>query len=253
MAGEPSAPVRTRPSGRVWLVALCAVSIIVFLAIVLPGVFDLKHAKRSYVFSEPVKRLAIDSKGTVKIDISPSHDGRVHVQRTSAISKDSRLIERHQLSGTTLMLKSSCTGSRFGVLRRCDLHYHVQAPARVALSIHLHLGIAKVHGFRGRLDFRADAGDFVGSGCSRQAYLSLGWGHIDFTDACTPAVIRVRTKAGNIVLTVPEGRYAVNATTHYGNGIQRPFENIIEDPAARNRLDVALSYGGSLVIKGVRP
>jgi hypothetical protein len=186
-------------------------------------------------------------------DLSPSRDGRVHVQRSSAISKDSRLIERHELSGTTLTLKSSCTGSRFGVLRRCDLHYHVQAPARVALSIRLNLGIAKANGFRGRLDFRADAGDFIGSGCSKQAYLSLSWGHIDFKDTCTPAVIRVRSKGGNIVLTVPEGRYAVKATTHYGNGIQRPFENIIEDPTARNRLDVALHFGGSVVIKGVRP
>jgi len=253
MAGDSSAPARMLPSRRVWFVITCAIYVIVFLGIVLPGVFDLKHAKRSYVVSKPVTRLVIDSKGTVHLDISPSHDGRVHVQRTSAISQDSRLIERHQLSGTTLTLKSSCTGSRFGVLRRCDLHYHVQAPARVTLSIRLHLGIAKVHGFHGRLDFRADAGDLVGSGCSRQAYLSLGWGHIDFTDACTPAVIRGRMKAGNIVLTVPEGRYAVNATTRYGNGIQRPFENIIEDPTARNRLDLALTYGGSVIIKGVRP
>ena len=253
MAGEPSAPVRTRPSGRVWLVVICAVSIIVFLAIVLPGVFDLKHAKRSYVISGPVKRLVIDSKGTVYIDISPSHDRRVHILRTSAISKDSLLIERHQLSGTTLTLRSSCTGSRFGVLRRCDIHYHVQAPAQVALSIRLHLGIAKTRGFRGRLDFRADAGDFVGSGCSRQAYFSLGFGHIDFKDACVPAVVRVRMKGGNIVLAVPEGRYAVNTRTRFGNGIQRPFENIIEDPGARNRLDVVLSFGGSVIIKGVRP
>lgn len=229
---------------------LCAASLIVFLAIVLPGVFDLKHARRSYEIESPVKRLLIDSKGSVHLDISPSRDGRVHVLRSSAISQDSRLIERHRLSGTTLTLRSSCTGSRFGVLRRCDLHYHLLVPKEVALSIRVHFGRTTVNGIRGRLDYRSDAGEFVGSGCSKLAYLSLDFGHVEFRDTCVPAVIRAHMKAGDIELTVPAGRYAIRAESQRGGEIKRPFKNIIEDASAPGRLDAELAWAGAIKITG---
>ncbi|MGD0274401.1 MAG: hypothetical protein ABSB96_11840 [Gaiellaceae bacterium] len=251
MAREPSAPARARPSLRVWLLISCAIVVIVFLANVLPGVFDLKHGKRTYVISGPIERIVFDSKGTADLDISPSRDGRVHVRRSSAISDDSRLIERHQVSGKTLTLTSSCTGSRLGVLRRCELHYQLQVPKKVALSIRVHFGRATVNGFQGRLDFRSDAGDFVGSGCSKFAYLSLGFGRVEYHDTCVPKVARVRVRAGDIELIVPAGRYAVRAKSNWkGSDVKRPFENIIEDPGAPNRLDAELTWAGTIKIKG---
>jgi hypothetical protein len=250
MAGEPSAPRYARPSGRVWLVVFSAIVVIVFLAIVLPGVFDLKHGKRTYVISSPVERIVFNSKGTADLDISPSDDGRVHIRRTSAISEDSRLIERHKLSGKTLTLTSSCTGSRLGVLRRCDLNYNLQVPYEVALSIRVHFGRTTVNGIQGRVDFRSDAGDYVGSGCSKRAYFSLGFGRVEFHDTCVPAVVKARVKAGDIELTVPAGRYAVRTESRRLRDVKRPFENIIEDPSADNRIDAEITWGGVIRIKG---
>jgi hypothetical protein len=121
-------------------VVLCAVSVIVFLAVTLPSVFDVKHSKHSYVIAGPVDRIVLDTEGTSNLDITPSRDGRVHVRRSSSVSMDSRLIASRRLSGKTLTLKSSCTGSRLGLLRRCDIDYMLQVPRKAALSINVHLG-----------------------------------------------------------------------------------------------------------------
>jgi hypothetical protein len=231
-------------------VVSCAIVVIVFLAIVLPGVFDLKHSKRTYVISSPVERVVFNSKGTVNLDISPSHDERVHIRRSSSISRDSNLIEKRRVSGKTLTLKSSCTGSRLGVLRRCDLHYHLQVPKKVALSIRVHFGIARVNGIQGRLDFKSDAGDLVGSGCSKLAFFSLAFGRVEYRDTCLPTLVKVRVKAGDIDLSVPAGRYAVRAESRRLRDVKRPFENIIEDPGARNKLDAEIAWAGTIRIRG---
>ncbi len=253
MAGETSAPRRARLSGRVRLVLLCAGIVIVFLALVLPGVFDVKHGKRSFEIRTPIRRLAFDAKGTTDLDISPSNDGRVHIQRTSSISRDSRLIERYEVKGKTLVFHASCTGSRLGVLRRCDLHYRLRVPKRIALSLRVHFGQTTVSGIQGPLAYKSDVGEFVDTGCSKSARLSLGLGHVEVDDTCTPALVRVRMTVGDVVLSVPAGRYDVNAETHHGNGVKRPFANLIEDPASPNKLDVVISWGGTVRIKGVSP
>jgi hypothetical protein len=233
------------------LVLLCAGIVVVFLAIVLPGVFDVRHGERSYEIKAPIKGLAFNSKGTTYLDISPSSDGRVHIRRTSSVSRDSRLVERHEIRGKTLVFHASCTGSRLGVLRRCDLHYRLRVPKQIALSLRVHFGRTTVSGIRGRIDFKSDAGDFVGSGCSKTAHFSLGFGRLEFHDTCTPTLVRARARAADISLTVPAGRYDVNANARYGNGVQRPFANVIEDPASPNKLDLVLSLGGSIAIEGV--
>ncbi len=248
MAGETSAPPRARLSGRVRLVLLCAAVVVVFLAVVLPGVFDVRHGKRSFEIKAPVKRLVLDSKGTADVDISLSHDGHVHIMRTSSISRDSRLIERMKVSGKTLAIRSSCTGSRLGVLRRCDVHYHLRVPRKIALSLRVHFGRVIVTGTQGRLDFRSDAGDFEGSACSKRANFQLGFGQLKLRDTCVPELIHARVRAGHIGLTVPAGRYDV----HPDKNAQRPFENIIEDPTSPNKLDLVITWGGSIAIEGVR-
>lgn len=247
MAGEISTPPRARFSGRVWLVLLCAAVVVVFLAVVLPGVFDVKHNKRSLEITAPVKRLVLDSRGTADIDISLSHDGHVHILRTASISRDSRLIERRKVSGKTLTIRSSCTGSRLGVLRRCDVHYHLRVPKKIALSLRVHFGRVTVTGTQGQLDFRSDAGDFEGSTCSKRADFQLGFGQLKLRDSCVPELIHAKVRAGHIGLTVPAGRYDV----HTDKNAQRPFENIIEDQASPNKLDLVISWGGSIAIEGV--
>jgi hypothetical protein len=248
---EAPAETRALPSRRVWLVVCCAVVVVVFLALVLPGVFEVKHGKRSYSFRKGIDRLVFDSKGTVTLDISPSADGRVRIARTSKISTDSRLVERHRIAaaGKTLVFTTSCTGSRLGLLRRCEMTYRVRVPRKIALTLKVHLGQTSVTGVRGKLDFSSDAGDFTGSACSDEARLSLGFGRLALTDTCTPKLVRARVKAGDIELTVPSGRYDVKASTRCGS-VDRPFPNVIEDQSSPNKLDVAMSLGGSIRIEG---
>ncbi|MGD0167208.1 MAG: hypothetical protein ABSC51_07965 [Gaiellaceae bacterium] len=253
MPGETSPPPRTRPSGRVWFVLACAAAVIAFLAATLPGVYNVKHGRREYVVKDRIERIVFVSKGTGSLHISPSHDGRVHVTGTSSISHDSRLIERHRVVDKTLTLTSSCTGSRFGILRRCNLNFRLQVPPAVALSIRTHIGKTTIRGVRGRLDFKSDVGIVDGSGCFKQAHFSLGFGGLKFHDSCVPELLRVRARAGDVELTVPAGRYAVDARTHHGGGVKRPFANIIEDPAAHDKLDIELSWGGAIKIDGAGP
>jgi hypothetical protein len=250
MAEENSAaaPARARLTGRVWLVLVCALGVVVFLAVVTPGVFDLKHKKRSLEITKPVTRLVLESKGDTKVEIKPSRDGHVHFLRTSSVSKDSRIVERVKVSGKTLEIHSACTGSRLGVLRRCDLKYHLRVPKKIALSLRLHFGDTTLRGLQGRLDFKGDAGAFKGFGCNKRADLYLRFGRIDYRDSCVPKNFRARVKAGELILAVPAGRYDVRASSE----AQRPFANIIEDPAAHNLLEADAIWGGSIQIKGVR-
>lgn len=246
MADENSAPARKRFTGRVWLVLLCALSIVVFLAIVMPGVFDVRHKKRSFEVKTPIKRLVLESKGTSKVDISLSRDGHVHVLRTSSVSRDSRLVERKSVSGKTLTIRSACTRSRLGILRRCDVRYRLQVPKKTALSLRVHLGTTTIHGVRGPLELKSDAGTLTGFGCHKYADLSLTFGSIDYRNTCVPKIIKVKMKAGDVALTVPAGRYDV----HPGNHAVRPFENIIEDPSSDSQIDVDVGWGGSVRITG---
>lgn len=248
MADETSAPPRARLSGRVRLVLVCALAVVVFLAIVIPGVFDVRHKRRSLEIKKPITRLVLDSKGLGKVEIKPSGDGHVHLLRSSEVSKDSRLIERIRVSGKTLTIHSACTGSRLGVLRRCDLRYHLRVPKKIALALRLHIGTITLHGLRGRLAFKLDAGSLSGFGCNKRADVSLRFGSIDYRDNCVPEHFRAWTKGGNIALTVPAGRYDVNA----GSKAKRPFANIIEDPSSRNQIDTDVAWFGSISLKGVR-
>lgn len=250
MAEENSAavPARARLTGRVWLVLVCALGVAVFLAVVTPGVFDLKHKKRSLEITKPVTRLVLESKGDTKVEIKPSRDGHVHFLRTSSVSKDSRIVERVKVSGKTLKIHSSCTGSRLGVLRRCDFEYRLQVPIKVALALRLHIGKTTLRGLQGPLALKLDAGKIEGFGCNKQADLYLRFGSIDYRDTCVPKHFRARVKAGELILSVPAGRYDVRA----GSEAQRPLANIIEDPAARNLLEADVIWGGSIQIKGVR-
>ncbi len=252
MAVEPSVPVRTRFSGRVAFVVLCAVGIVVFLSALLPGAFDLKRNERSFVVSEHVERLVFDADGTTKLHISPSRDGRVHVYRESAISKDSTLIEHKRVEGRTLELGSSCTGSRFGVLRSCEFDYELQLPRDVSLAVRIHFGRAEIRGMRGPIDFHGDAGDFEASGCNKRASISLDYGKIELHESCKPDLVRARTRLADIELIVPAGRYDVNVDSRWGDGTERPFANVIEDPLSPHRLDIDVSWAGSVRIEGVR-
>jgi hypothetical protein len=253
MADETSAPRRAHLSGRVWLVLVCAGIVVVFLAIVLPGVFDVRRTERSYEIKAPVKALAFNSKGTTYLDISPSSDGRVHIRRSSQISRDSRLIERYELNGKTLIFHASCTGSRLGVLSRCDLHYRLRVPKQIALSLRTHFGRTNITGTRGRIDFKSDAGRFAATSCSKTARFSLGLGQIEFHDTCVPTLVRARAAAADFVLSIPAGRYDVAADIRHGGGIKRPFANVIEDPASPHKLDLGISLGGSIEVTGVNP
>jgi len=249
MAEENSAaaPARARLSGRVWFVLLCAAIVVAFLVIVLPGVFDVRHERRTREITKPITRLVLHSKGMTKVEIKPSYDGHVHLVRTSSISRDSRLIEHVRVSGKTLTIHSTCTGSRFGVLRSCDLRYYLRVPRKIALALHLHFGTADLHGLRGRLTLTLDAGRLDGFGCNKRADVSLRYGSIDYRDECAPEDFRARMRAGDIVLTVPAGRYAVQAERN----AQRPFANIIEDPASPNLIDADVTWAGSIAIEGV--
>ncbi|HEY5160966.1 MAG TPA: hypothetical protein VII83_07855 [Gaiellaceae bacterium] len=249
MADENSAPEQTRFTGRVWLILLCALSVIVFLALVMPGVFQVNHGKRSFEIKKPIERLVFDSKGDSKVDISLSRDGHVHFRRTSSISRDSRLIERKTVSGKTLTIRSSCTGSRLGILRRCETHYYLRVPKKIALALHVHIGITKIHGVRGRLEYHSDAGNFKASGCNKRVDLSLTYGHIAYRNTCVPRLVKVKMRAGGVELTVPAGRYNV----HPGGKARRPYANIIQDPSSRSAINVDIDWGGSIRITGVRP
>jgi len=246
MADETSAPAPTRFTGRVWLVLLSALSVAVFLAIVLPGVFNVRHEKRSFRIKAPIERLVLDSKGASKIDVALSHDGRVHVLLKSAVSRDSRLIFKRTVSGKTLTLRSSCTGSRLGILRRCDVNYRLRVPKKIALSLRVHFGETTIHGTRGLLEYRSGAGVLKGFGCHKRIDLSLTFGQFEYRDTCAPKLVKARETLGDVALTVPAGRYDVKADHH----AVRPFENIIEDPASANEISVDVSWGGSIRITG---
>ncbi len=248
MADETSAPARTRFTGRVWFVLLCALSIVVFLAIVLPGVFDVKHEKSSFVVKAPIERIVLDSKGESTVDISLSRDGRVHVVRSSSISRDSRLIERKTVSGKTLVLRSSCTGSRLGILRRCEIRYRLRVPKKIALALRAHFGHTTVRGVQGPLAFKSDAAKFDGFGCNELVNLSITFGRLDYRDTCVPKSISVKMKVGDVTLTVPAGRYDVQPGGH----AVRPFKNIIEDPSSPNQIKVDVDWGGSVRITGAQ-
>ncbi len=248
MADEISAPARSRFFGRVWLVLACALGVIIFLAVVTPAVFDVKHQKRSREIKKPITRLVFTSKGLGKVEIKPSGDGHVHILRTSEVSRDSRLVERVRVSGKTLTIHSACTGSRLGVLRRCDLRYQLRVPKKTALVLRLHIGSVTLRGLRGPLALKLDAGKFDGFGCNKRADVSLRFGSIEYRDECVPEHLRTRMRGGDIKLKVPAGRYKVHAK----KSANRPFANIIEDSTSSNRIDADISWFGSVEIVGVR-
>jgi len=251
MTGDFQAPERRPSSGRVWFVLLCAGIVIVFLAVVLPGVFDLRHSSRRGKFTAPIERVVVDAKGTTNLDISASRDGHAHITQTASVSKAARLVESWRVKGKTLYIRSHCTGSRLGILRRCDVNYVLRLPAKAALVLRIGIGKINLDGVRGSVDLKIEAGDVRGEAlCSRRMKAEVEYfGRIVLKETCFPDLIWSRMKAGDIELTVPAGHYDVHAATHSG-GIKRPFENIIEDPSSPHKLDLELSWGGSIKIAG---
>lgn len=211
--------------------------------------------------------------GDVIVRTAPIAETRI--KRTVSYRNATEPGATYRLAGTVLTVDTDCGST-------CSVSYDIEAPAGVAVrgtlrsgDVHLtnvatadvevssgnvdvtgatgavkvqarsgDLTVADVHG---ATQLVATSGDIIGTGLGGGSLsVEATSGDVDLT-LSKPGSVTVKATSGNINLTVPTGAYNVNASASSGELVQ---VGIVDDPAAKNVLDVRATSGDVSVTQG---
>ncbi|MEU2787350.1 DUF4097 family beta strand repeat-containing protein [Streptomyces sp. NPDC007100] len=207
----------TRPGHRTTRTALaCAALVTVAVAVTGCELTEkVTKSERTYmVDGNPTKLDVTTPGGNIKVVADEGTGGRVKVTERFEYGKR-KPTSQHSLVGGSLKLTASDCGNTMG---RCDVAYEVRVPKTVAVSLETDGGTIDVKGLAGNLGAKSSGGDIDVEGCTaKQASLKTDGGNIDATFGAAPDRLEGYTAGGNVRVRLPEGRYAVDATTDGGD------------------------------------
>lgn len=118
--------------------------------------------------------------------------------------------------------------------RGCTVDYELVVPRGTTVSGESGSGTAVLEGVRG-VDVTSSSGDVRGSSLAGPVMVETSSGDVEL-DLATPQDVRASTSSGNVDLTVPDGRYRVDADGDAD-------VDVIDDPDARHELVLETSSG----------
>lgn len=237
-----SVPSRTRPAVGA---ALAAVTALATAGCSLTG--DETHSSsRSYTAGKDGARLTaldVDSHGG-SITVKAAGPGR----RTVGVTEDrtwdaTRPRTTHSLRAGTLRLTADDCG---GNGDRCRVDYTVTVPASLPVRLTTGGGDIVVNGTSGPVVADTGGGGIRMPGSRvREVKARTGGGSMSGTFLAVPDAVRFESGGGNVTVRLPEGTYAVDATTDGG----RRSVQVPTDSSAGHRI-TAHSAGGNVSVLG---
>jgi hypothetical protein len=166
------------------------------------------------------------------------------VQRTDRYAFGHDADVQRTVAGGELRLRSRCPNA---VPRACSVSYRVVVPDNVPVTVRTTGGAVSFRGYRGSARVTTRSGDVDVAGfCGFSLEARAESGDIVAGAACAPQQLAVRSNEGSVRVTVPPGRYQVEAESASGSETVSGLDAVAEAPFAIQ----ALSSSGTVSVEG---
>jgi hypothetical protein len=141
-------------------------------------------------------------------------------------------------SAGRLVISSACPELEVGT---CRARYEIAVPENVPVSVRADRGSIRVEGYRGSASLMTGDGSIVVEAfCGHMLRAISTLGAIAASASCSPERLELRSGMGDVVATVPRGRYRVEATSGTGPALVR---GVTIDPSAPWEIEAASTSG----------
>ena len=242
----PPPVVRRRPSPWGWLVAAsAAILAAVAIALAVWWLASRETMIASYNVRGSLNGVTLDL-GEADADIVGGAEGGVAVRRTDRFAFGHRAVARRAVAGGVLRISSRCPETVMGT---CSARYRLTVPDNVPVTVRTGSGDVSISRFRGSARVDTSAGDIaVGAFCGFALQARADTGNVQAEAACPLDRMELRSASGNVSVTVPPGRYRVDADSDTGQRAVRGLQAADDAPFQIQ----ALSGSGNVDVEAAR-
>ena len=166
------------------------------------------------------------------------------VQRTDRFAFGHDAEVQRSVAGAELRIRSRCPNA---VPRACSVHYRVVVPDNVPVTVRTGAGTVRFQGYRGSARVTTRSGDIDVAGfCGFSLQARAESGDIAASAACAPQQLTLRSTQGSVRVSVPPGRYQVEAESASGAPPRQRPRRGADAPFAIQ----ALSSSGDVTVEG---
>ena len=166
------------------------------------------------------------------------------VQRTDHYAFGHDADVQRTVAGGELRLRSRCPNA---VPRACSVSYRVVVPDNVPVTVRTTGGTVSLRGYRGSARVTTRSGDVDVAGfCGFSLEARAESGDLAASAACAPQQLTLRSNEGSVRVSVPPGRYQVEAESAAGSETVRGLDAVADAPFAIQ----ALSSSGNVSVEG---
>jgi hypothetical protein len=166
------------------------------------------------------------------------------VQRTDRYAFGHDADVQRTVAGDELRLRSRCPNA---VPRACSVSYRLVVPDNVPVTVRTTSGSVSFRGYRGSARVTTRSGDVDIAGfCGFSLQARAESGDIAAEAACPPQELTLRSNEGGVRVSVPPGRYQVEAESASGSESVRGLDAVADAPFAIQ----ALSSSGDVSVEG---
>lgn len=218
--------------GRVAAIAAACSAAVVVVAVSGCSYLNDHHVENDATITQKVQALRIDNPAGQIVIHAGDTGGGVVVHRDIDYHTDQPPTPGQTVTGGVLELTSGCDS--------CGIAYDVTVPASVAVTVVDHAGEVTVSGVSGAVDVTASAGHVEGDDLrAPNVRVEDSAGAVDLTFAAPPDDVTVHSKAGEVSVAVPNGAYAVDASSKAG----ARTVDVPDDPSASHHVKVSSDAG----------
>jgi hypothetical protein len=244
----PTAAKTPRLSSWGRLVAVCAVVVAAFLAVL--AAWDLTSRHERVVASTVAGNVDGLDLDLGDADVLIAGGGRrptVGIERTDRFAFGHDAQVRPALDGSVFRLRSRCPSS---VPKTCSVSYRITVPDNVPVDVRTSGGNVRFADYIGSARVATDSGDIDVSGfCGFSLQARAGTGDIAAATACPLQRLTLRATSGAVHATVPPARYSIEAESASGaehvRGLQAATDAIYSIQALSSSGDVTVERRGS--------
>ncbi len=134
--------------------------------------------------------------------------------------------ETHTVENGTLSIVSRCPDQ---VLGSCNASFHIALPDNVPLDIETSSGTIRLTGVRSSVRLSSGSGDITAAGfCGFSFSATSDSGAVRVRSQCSADRLEARSRSGDVTVTVPAGRYAVDTHSDTGDVHLRGLDPVEE-------------------------
>jgi putative adhesin len=230
-----------------WGVVVMASSLLIVgsaAALAIASVTTSHERLVSFAVRGSLSGVALDVGGADVLIAGGGQRAVLGVTRTDRFAFGHDAVVQRSVAGTELRIHSRCPNA---VPRACSVSYRVVVPDNVPVTVRTGSGTVRFQGYRGSARVTTRSGDIEVAGfCGFSLQARAESGDIAASAACAPQQLTLRSTQGSVRVSVPPGRYQVEAESASGRHSVRGLDAAPDAPFAIQ----ALSSSGDVTVEG---